>query len=114
MSDSGTATLDDGGGEGAKEKEDHHHHEPNGEHQLKLHILDRGADGAGAIGENGDIDRGRQCGLKVRQQLFYAVHHVNDVRAGLPPDIHDDGRRVIHPGGKTGVLNPIDDVGHVR
>ena len=43
----------------AQEQEDHHHDQRDRQHQLELHVLHRGADGGGAVGENRDLDRGR-------------------------------------------------------
>jgi hypothetical protein len=44
---------DDGGRQVAQEQEDHHHHQRDGQHQLELHVLHRGADGVGPVGQNG-------------------------------------------------------------
>ena len=48
----------------------------DGQHQLELHILHGGADGVGAVGEDADLNRFRQRGGELRQQLLDAVHHL--------------------------------------
>ena len=54
--ESGTATAGmTGGGKRAEEEEDDHHDEGDGEDELELHVLDRCADGVGAVGE--DLER---------------------------------------------------------
>ena len=112
--DSGTATDgNDGGGEVAQEEEDHHDHERDGEHQLEFDILDRGANGDGAIGQHLDLDAGGQAGLQLRQQLLDAVDDGDDVGAGLALNVDDDGGLAIHPRGLLGVFRGIDDGGHV-
>ena len=103
----------DGGGQVAQEEEDHHHHQGDGEHQLKLHVPDRGANGDGAVGEHLHLHGGRHAGLQLRQQLLDAVHHGDDVGARLALDIDDDRGLAVHPGGLLGVFGGIDDRGHV-
>ncbi len=78
-----------------------------------FHVPDRGADGDGAVGEHLDLHGGRQAGLQLRQQLLDAVHHGDDVGAGLALDVDDDRGLAVHPGGLLGVLGGIDDGGHV-
>ncbi len=56
----------------------------------------------------GHFDRSRQRGAQLRQQLLDAVHYGDDVRAGLPLDVHDHGGRLVHPGGLPDVLRAID------
>ena len=49
----------------------------------------------------------------MRQEFFDAVHDLNDVRAGLPLDIHDDRRNIVHPGGELRILDGISDIGDI-
>ena len=49
----------------AQEQEDHHHHQCDGQHQRELHVGDRGADGLGAVGNDIDLDGGRDRGLEL-------------------------------------------------
>ena len=57
-------------------------------------------------------DAGRLA-CELREQLLDAVHDADRVRAGLPLDIDDDRRDVVHPGGLSGVFNAVDDAGDV-
>jgi len=99
----------DGGAEAAQEKKDHHHHQADCEHQFELDVLDRSADGSGAVGENRDIDGGRKAGLQLRQKFLDAVNDADNIRAGLALDVHQDGRLLIGPSSLQDVL---DSVGH--
>ncbi len=51
---------DDGCRQIPQEQEHHHDHQHDGEHEFKLHIIDRGANGLGAVGEHGNLHRGGQ------------------------------------------------------
>ena len=97
----------------AQEHEDHQHHQDDGERQFKFHIRHRGADGHGPVGQDVEVDRGGQRGLQLRQQRLDSLDHGNDVGAGLPLDIQDNGRRLVHPGAELVVLGPIDDVADI-
>ena len=77
----------------AQEHEDHQHDQDDGERQLEFDVAHRGADGGGAVGQDGDVDRGRQRRLQLRQQRLDAVDHLDDVGAGLALDVEDDRRR---------------------
>ena len=55
-SDSGTATLGiTVAAKRAQEEKDHEHDEADRQHQLELHVLDRGANRRRAVGENVDL-----------------------------------------------------------
>ena len=95
---------------GAQEHEDHHHHQHDRERQFVLDVAHRGADGDGPVGQDVEVDRRRQRGLQLRQQRLDALDHGNDVGAGLPLDIEDDRRGLVHPGAELFVLRAIDDV----
>ena len=73
----------------------------------------RGADGHGAVGQDVEVDRGRQRGLQLRQQRLDALDHRDDVGAGLALDVEDDGRRLVHPGAELVVLGAVDDVADI-
>ena len=51
--------------------------------------------------------------LQLRQQRLDAIDDLDDVRPGLPLDVENHRRRVVHPGGLPDVLGVVDDVGHV-
>ena len=54
-----------------------------------------------------------QRGAELRQQRLDAVDDRDDVGAGLPLDVDDDGRRLVHPRRLLDVLGAVDDVGDV-
>ncbi len=86
---------------------------PIGEHQLELHVVDGGANGVGAVGQDFHLtDFGQRRG-QLRQQQLDPIDHGDDVGAGLPLDIHDHGRRAVHPGGLADVFDIVDDVGDI-
>ncbi len=78
-----------------------------------MDIFDRSADGAGAVGENRDVDGGRKPGLQLRQEFFDAVDDADDIRAGLALNVHQDGRLPVGPGRLQHVLDSVCDRGHV-
>ena len=45
----------------------------------------------------------------MRQKFFYAIDHGDDVRAGLPLNIENDGGIVIGPGSLLGVFHAVDN-----
>ena len=47
------------------------------------------------------------------QQLFDPIHHLDDIRAGLPLDVHDHRRNLVHPGGLPDVFDVVHHVGDV-
>ena len=63
------------------------------QHQLELHVMHRGANRRGAVGQDGHLHRSGQGGLELGQQLLDAIHDLDDVGAGLPLDVEDDRRR---------------------
>ena len=112
--DSGTDTLGmSGRGEVAQEQENHHHDQRDGQQQSELDVPHRSANRRGAIGEHGNLHSLGQSALQLRQQFLDAVHHLDDVGAGLPLNIDDDRRHVVHPCRLLHVLGIVDDVGDV-
>ena len=57
----------DGRRQAAQEQEDDHDHQCDGQEKLELHIVHRSSYGDGAVGEHGDVDRGGQRRLQLRQ-----------------------------------------------
>ena len=55
----------------------------------------------------------RQRAFELRQQLFDAVHDLDDIGARLALDIDDDGGGLVHPGRLLRILGIVDHVGHV-
>ena len=71
------------------------------------------ANGRGAVGKSRNVNGRGQSRFELRQEFFDAVHDLNDVRAGLPLDIHDDRRNIVHPGGELRILDGISDIGDI-
>ena len=98
---------DDRGRNAAQEKEHHHHDERDREHQFELHVFHRRADGGRHVRERGHLNRRRQRRLQSRNQILYAIRHADDVGAGLPLNVEDDGRLGVHPRGLQVVFGPV-------
>ena len=81
---------DDGRPEIAQEYEDDHDDERNRQQQRELHVGDRCADGLGAIGNDINLDGGRDRGLKHRHHRLDPAHRFDDVGAGLALDRQND------------------------
>ena len=60
MSESGTATLGMSGGPDVSEESEHDkNHEDDGNDQGNFHVVNRGADGDGAVDDDVQVQRGR-------------------------------------------------------
>ena len=104
---------DEGGGGAAQEQEDDEHHEDHGEHELELDVVDRGANGGGAVRQHRDLHGGGQRALELRQELLHAIDHLDEVGPRLSLDIDDDGRTGAHPRRLPEVLGVVHGVGDV-
>ena len=104
---------DGGGPEFAQEHKDHHHHQHDRQHQRELDIGHRGADGLGAVGQDGDGHRRRDHGAQLGEQRFDAVGGLDDVGAGLALNVQDDGRLLIHPAGHPHILHVVNHLADV-
>ena len=104
---------DEGGGGAAQEQEDDEHHEDHGEHELELDVVDRGANGGGAVRQHRDLHGGGQRALELRQELLHAIDHLDEVGPRLSLDIDDDGRTGAHPRRLPEVLGVVHRVGDV-
>ena len=86
-SDSGTVTPAAIVGVGAAQEHEHHqHHQRDGAGERELHVVHAGADGAGAVGQDGDVDAGRDPALDLGDQRADAVDRLDDVGVGLLGD----------------------------
>ncbi|MNM40301.1 hypothetical protein D3C81_511020 [compost metagenome] len=103
----------EGGTEATQEHERDHYHQGDGDQQFVLHVLDRGADGLGAVGEHRNIQAGRQVVGDRRQQGLDTVDHFDDVGARLALDVQQHRMVFIGPGSQALVLRAVDDFGHV-
>ena len=95
---------DDGRRHVAQEHEDHQHHQHDRQHQLERGVGDRGADHAGAVGDDCDLHACRQRRFELRQLLLDLVDRGDHVRARLALHIEHDRRRVVVPGALLDVL----------
>ena len=108
----------DRGGDGrhqpAHEHQHHQQHQRDGDQHGVLHVGHRGADRRGAVGDDGELDVGRQPLHELRQQLLDAIHRLDDVGAGLLGDGQQDGRLLAVPCREPRVGDAVDhrrDVG---
>jgi len=102
-----------------KKQPDDPDHQPHGQQQLKLHIVNRGADGGGTVGNNAHVHIAGQRLLEHGQKLQHPVRHADNVCTGLALHRQHDGRtkrRALarHISGKAGVFRPFDHLGHIR
>ena len=104
---------DDGRPEIAQEYEDDHDDECYRQQQRELHVGDRCADGLRAIGNDVDLDGGRDRGLEHRHHRLDPVHGLDDVGAGLTLDRENDGRLVVVPAGDQLVLSRADSAADI-
>ncbi len=103
----------DGRPEIAQEQENYHDHQRHGQQQCELHVVDRGADGLGAVGNDSDFDRGRDRGLQHRQHRFDPLDRIDDIGTGLALDCEDDRALVVVPTGDQIVFRPVDGLADV-
>ena len=81
----------------AQEQQDHQHHEDDRQPERELDVVDRSADGLGAVGQDVDGHVRRDHRLKPRQRLLDAVDGLDDVGAGLLGDDQQDRRACCCP-----------------
>ena len=114
MSESGKRDPgDDGGADGAQEDQHHQHHQRDAEDERELHVVDRGADGLGAVAHDGELDVTRHCAFEARHFGMHTAHGFDDIGAGLALDVDDDRRHALVPAADLVVLQSVDDVGDV-
>src|SRR6478752_8593301 len=98
----------DGRPEGAQEYEDHHHHEHDCRHQRELHVVDRGADGLGAVGNDIQLYGWRDRSFELRQERLDAIDRLDDIGAWLALNGENDGALLVVPAGDQVVFRPLD------
>ncbi len=96
-------------------QEDKHHDddEADGNQQRPLHVTDRGADGGGAIQNDGGIDAERNGCLDNRKLRADAIDRVNDIGAGLAEDDDRNRALAVQITGSTDVLHRVRHLGYV-
>ena len=103
----------DGGGDVAQKNEDDQDDQNHRQGELALDIADRGPDGVGPVGQDIEVDRGREGTAQDRKEPADALHHLDDVGPGLALDIEDDRRGGADPGGQLGVFRRVLHRGHI-
>ena len=106
-------TRDEGRRDVAQEDEYDHHHQADRQRKLEFDVFDGGADGGRAVGQRLHRDRRRQRLAERGQKPFDAVHHLDDVGAGLALNVDDQRRSRVHPGLQAIVLGRDLDPGDV-
>ena len=87
ISETGTATVGISVARGLRRnRKTTRDHQADGDDERALHVLDRCADGGGAIEHDGDIDPRRQRSFDRRQLAADLFHGLDDVGAGLAKD----------------------------
>src|SRR6185295_9659359 len=74
------------------------------EQQRELHVIDRGVDGLGAIGDDIYLDCRRNRGLEHRQYRLDPGDGLDDVGSGLALDRQDDRSLLVEPVGNQVVF----------
>src|SRR5215475_1118037 len=98
----------------SQEEKNDENNEDDGQNQLELDILDRGANGVRPVRKNGNVDRGRYRVLQLRKQGFHAVNNGDGVRTGLALNVDDDCRRQVHPCRLRHVFHSVDHIRNIR
>src|SRR3984893_16129153 len=91
-----------------QEYEDHHDDERNRQQQGELHVVDRGTDGLGAIGNDIYLDGGRDRGLEHRHHRLDPAPRLDDVVARRGQDRQKDCPLLVEPSGNQLVLSRAD------
>ncbi len=103
--------------EAAQEYEDHHDDERDGQHQGELDVAHRGANRQGAVGQDLDMDAGRNRRLKAGQGPLDGLDGVDDVRARLLEHDEKDAALAVGPRRLSRVRRARDrlaDVAHAN
>ena len=108
---------DEGRGKASQKEEDHGDDQGDAQHQFKLDVMDRCPDACRAIGHQGHVHRGWKAGGELRQSLLYLVDRGDDVGAGLPLNVQQNGRRDgiegAIDGAETTVFRALHDLRYI-
>src|SRR5258708_4804810 len=77
------------------------------------HITHQGADRAGCVVHDGELDVGRHGALQPRQLAFHQLHGLDHVGAGLALHVDDDRRHALVPAADLGVFQIVEHDGDV-
>ena len=95
----------------AQEQQHDEKHQRGGEGNGVLRLVDRGADGRGAVVDDRDVDAGRHPSLQLRQHGAHAFGHLDDVGLIVLADVEQHGGLAIVPSGQPDILRPGADAG---
>jgi hypothetical protein len=110
-SDTGMATPGMSVARALRRKDKHHgDNQSDRNDQRRLNVMDRGADGGGAIENNGDIDAQRNGRLDERELRSYVIDRVNDVGARLAEDDECNRTLAVQIAGGADVLHRVCDL----
>ncbi len=81
--------------------------------QGEFDVIDRGADGLGAVVQDLELDPRRHRGAQNGQGRLDAVHRLDDIGARLLEDDQQDAFLAVHPGDLLGVFRPVDGLADI-
>ena len=88
----------------AQKDEDDKNYQDDREDQRALYIVDRGADGRGAVQHDGGLDPLRNGRFDRRQLCSYPIDGIDNVGAGLAENNYGDGRHAVQIASRANVL----------
>src|SRR5208283_242769 len=97
----------------AQEDENHKNDQDDGENQRALHVVDRCADGGGAVQNDGGLDALRDRRFDRRQRRPDSIHGLDDVGARLAEDGNGNRGHAIQVTRSANVLRGVRYVGYV-
>ncbi len=102
---------DEGGWEVSEEEKDDEDDEDDGEDESELDIVNAGANGAGFIGEDIEMDGWGELGTEIGEERFDGVDDGDGIGAWLFLDGKNDASSIAEPAGDFIIFDIIDDVG---
>ena len=113
-SDSGTTEArDESDAQIAQEQQDHQHDQRDGERKREFDVMDRGADGLGAVRQDVDADRRRHHRSEPRQRRLDLIDRLDDVGAGLLEHDQEHRALAVVPGAGIEIFGPLDRLADV-
>src|SRR6185369_6190594 len=91
-----------------QEEENHHHYQSDRQHQFKLNVFDRSANGLGSVDQDLDFDGCGQRRLELRKGFLDAVRHSDNIGARLALNVQQHSGRRIDPRGLLNVFSAVD------
>ena len=97
----------------SQEQEHDQHNESNADRHRYLHLIDRSADGLGAVPHDLQFHRRRKIALKLRQRGFNKLNSLIDVESELLVHVDDDDALAAEPCGLTNAFSSIHSIAKV-